>query len=93
MDRFGSGAFPSPAVLAAANPAEIGLPGRRGEAIRRLAAAVEAGSLQLDECVDSGDTAGEVAQPAGHRGLDGVLYRVARRQGPQCGFRKATGGC
>ena len=54
MDRFGSGAFPSPAVLAAANPAEIGLPGRRGEAIRRLAAGVEAGSLQLDECVDSG---------------------------------------
>ena len=54
MDRFGDGAFPSPAALADANPAEIGLPGRRGEAIRRLAAGVAAGSLQLDECVDSG---------------------------------------
>ena len=55
MERFGGGAFPSPAVLAAVNPAEIGLPGKRGEAIRRLASEVEAGSLQLDECVDSGE--------------------------------------
>ena len=49
MDRYGNGAFPSPSSLAVANPAEIGLPGRRGEAIRRLAAEVESGSLQLDE--------------------------------------------
>ncbi len=55
MERFGDGGFPAPAVLAAVNPAEIGLPGRRGEAIRRLAEEVEAGSLQLDECVDSGE--------------------------------------
>ena len=55
MDRYGNGTFPSPSALAASNPAEIGLPGRRGEAIRRLAEEVEAGSLQLDECVDSGD--------------------------------------
>ncbi len=53
MDRFGNGAFPLPSVLAASNPAEIGLPGRRGEGIRRLAVEVAAGSLQLDECVDS----------------------------------------
>lgn len=53
MDRYGSGAFPSPSSLAAAHPAEIGLPSRRGEAIRRLAAEVKSGSLQLDECVDS----------------------------------------
>lgn len=53
MDRYGGGAFPSPSSLAAANPAEIGLPGRRGEAIRRLAAEVESGSLQLDERADS----------------------------------------
>lgn len=53
MDRYGAGAFPSPAALAAANPAEIGMPGRRGEAIRRLAAAVDSRSLQLDECADS----------------------------------------
>lgn len=53
VDRYGSGAFPSPSSLAVANPAEIGLPGKRGEAIRRLAAEVESGSLQLDESVDS----------------------------------------
>ena len=51
--RYGAGAWPPPGVLAAANPAEIGLPGRRGEAIRQLAAAVESGLLQLDECADS----------------------------------------
>ena len=55
IERYGGGAFPSPAALAAVNPAEIGMPGRRGEAIRRLAAEVEAGSLRLDECVDSGE--------------------------------------
>ena len=54
MARFGRGAFPSPADLAAADPAEIGMPGRRGEAIRRLAESVDAGLLQLDECADSG---------------------------------------
>ena len=53
VERYGGGMFPAPGVLADANPAEIGMPGRRGEAIRRLAAAVDSGSLQLDECADS----------------------------------------
>ena len=57
MDRFGNGSFPSPSALAAVNPAEIGLPGKRGEAIRCLAAEVAEGSLQLDECADSGEMA------------------------------------
>ncbi len=53
LARYGGDALALPGVLAAANPAEIGIPGRRGEAIRRLAAAVESGQLQLDECADS----------------------------------------
>jgi AraC family transcriptional regulator of adaptative response / DNA-3-methyladenine glycosylase II len=39
VDCYGvSGAFPAPHLLASSNPAALGMPGRRGEAIRRLAA-------------------------------------------------------
>lgn len=38
VSRYGTaGAFPSPAHLARCNPAELGMPGRRGEAIRQVA--------------------------------------------------------
>lgn len=55
MLRFGQGAFPSPQALQDADVAAIGLPGKRGEAIRRLAAATASGALTLDVGVDSAD--------------------------------------
>jgi 3-methyladenine DNA glycosylase/8-oxoguanine DNA glycosylase len=42
----GSRAFPTPARLARDNPSHLGMPRRRGEAIRALAAAAEAGVLE-----------------------------------------------
>lgn len=54
IDRIGSGTFPSPEVLAVADIANLGaMPGARCDAVRRLAAAVAAGDLQLDECQDA----------------------------------------
>ncbi|MEM1435512.1 MAG: Ada metal-binding domain-containing protein [Pseudomonadota bacterium] len=49
IERFGAGAFPSPAALADADVAAIGMPGRRGAAVRALAAAVLDGKLRLDD--------------------------------------------
>ena len=46
------GLFPVPEVLADSNPAEIGMPGRRSNAISLLARSVRDGELQLDECAD-----------------------------------------
>ncbi len=40
--------FPTPRALAAADPAEIGLPGKRAAAIRALAAAVSRGEVVFD---------------------------------------------
>ncbi len=55
IDHFGGGTFPSPEVLATADIANLGaMPGARCEAVRRLAEAVAAGDLQLDECQDAG---------------------------------------
>ncbi|HEY5646607.1 MAG TPA: AlkA N-terminal domain-containing protein [Pseudomonadales bacterium] len=51
-DRFGGGRFPSPARLVDADVAAIGMPGKRGEAVRCLARAVLDGRLQLDEGAD-----------------------------------------
>lgn len=49
--RCGDGLFPLPAALADdQNIAAIGMPGKRGQAIRELAAQVVAGSLTVDEC-------------------------------------------
>ncbi|MEQ8857108.1 MAG: Ada metal-binding domain-containing protein [Pseudomonadales bacterium] len=51
LERYGVECLQQPALLAQANPAEIGMPSKRGEAIRRLAREVAAGRLQLDESV------------------------------------------
>lgn len=53
IERYGAGAFPTPSALARANPAEIGMPGKRGAAISLLAREVLADRLQLDECGDA----------------------------------------
>lgn len=53
MLRFGQGAFPGPQALQDADVAAIGMPGKRGEAIRRLATAAAKGALTLDAGADS----------------------------------------
>ncbi len=53
LERYGPDSLLSPAALARAAPAEIGLPGRRGEALRRVAAEAEAGRLDLHEGADA----------------------------------------
>jgi AraC family transcriptional regulator of adaptative response / DNA-3-methyladenine glycosylase II len=47
--RFGGGDFPGPAALADADVSAIGMPGKRGEAVRAIARAVLDGRLDLDE--------------------------------------------
>lgn len=49
LDRYGADCLLNPAALARANPAEIGMPGRRGQAISLLAAAVSQGELDLHD--------------------------------------------
>ncbi|MEZ5561024.1 MAG: AlkA N-terminal domain-containing protein [Pseudomonadales bacterium] len=80
MQRYGGGLFPEPAALAAANPAEIGMPGRRGAAISALAAAVADGDLELHDGVDAQDLrAALVAVPGiGPWTAGYVSMRVAR---------------
>lgn len=51
-ERFGGGDFPPPAALVEADVAAIGMPGKRGEAVRSLAQAVLDGALELDEGAD-----------------------------------------
>ncbi|MFP6837613.1 MAG: AlkA N-terminal domain-containing protein [Pseudomonadales bacterium] len=48
---YGDDAFPSPAALADATPAEIGMPGNRGRAISNLARAVRDGQIALHDGV------------------------------------------
>ncbi|MDZ7669198.1 MAG: AlkA N-terminal domain-containing protein [Gammaproteobacteria bacterium] len=55
LDRYGAHCLTSPAALADAVPAEIGMPGRRGQAISLLAAAVADGRLQLDDAAPAAD--------------------------------------
>jgi len=50
--QYGGGDFPQPAALVDADVAEIGMPGKRGEAVRAVARAVQEGRLLLDEGVD-----------------------------------------
>jgi AraC family transcriptional regulator of adaptative response / DNA-3-methyladenine glycosylase II len=50
--RFGAGDFPTPGALVDADVAAIGMPGKRAEAIRALARAVERDGLVLDEAAD-----------------------------------------
>ena len=52
MRRFGHGAFPTPEALREADVAAIGMPGKRGEAIRSLAAAAACSALTLDAGAD-----------------------------------------
>ena len=50
--QFGAGGFPTPRQLMNADVAAIGMPGKRGGAIRELAQAVVDGRLVLDESAD-----------------------------------------
>jgi AraC family transcriptional regulator of adaptative response / DNA-3-methyladenine glycosylase II len=50
--QYGGGNFPSPAELQDADVAELGMPGRRGAAVRALARGVLDGKLLLDESAD-----------------------------------------
>lgn len=50
--RFGAGDFPTPLALVAADVSAIGMPGKRGEAVRALARAVQSGQVQLDEAAE-----------------------------------------
>jgi len=52
-ERFGGGDFPAPADLVRADVSAIGMPGKRGAAVRALAGAVLDGSLVLDESADA----------------------------------------
>ncbi len=52
IDRYGEGAFPAPAQLLHREVAELGMPGRRGRAVVRLAELAVAGDLEVDECQD-----------------------------------------
>ena len=52
-ERYGGGSFPGPEALVEADVAAIGMPGRRGEAIRTLARLVLDGRLVLDDGADS----------------------------------------
>jgi AraC family transcriptional regulator of adaptative response / DNA-3-methyladenine glycosylase II len=54
LARFGDDALLVPRVLAAADPADLGVPARRGEAICGIAAAVAAGRLELHDGTDAG---------------------------------------
>jgi len=53
MQRFGSNGFPLPSELVDADVSAIGMPGKRGEAVRQLARATLSGALQLDNAADS----------------------------------------
>ncbi len=50
--RYGEGAFPRPAELLQREVAELGMPGRRGRAVVRLAELAVTGDLKVDECQD-----------------------------------------
>ena len=52
---YGDGLFPAPEQLMHRDVAELGMPGRRGRAIARLAQLVADGRLVVDEFVDADD--------------------------------------
>lgn len=52
IERFASDGFPTPVELVDADVSAIGMPGKRGGAVRALAAAVLEGQLLLDETAD-----------------------------------------
>ncbi len=53
VEAYGGGAFPDAAALARSEPAELGMPGRRGRAITGLAQAVERGEIDLEGLPDA----------------------------------------
>ena len=54
IDRYSNdGLFPDAAVLSRVNVAELGMPGRRGQAIGLLAEQVARGEMDLDETADA----------------------------------------
>ena len=55
MASYGNGAFPAPEQLVHRDVAELGMRGRRGRAIARLAQLVADGLLVVDEFVDADD--------------------------------------
>ena len=55
VERYGAGEFPSPEQLAAAEVAELGMPGQRGRAISELAKRVALGDIQLDDTRSSAE--------------------------------------
>ncbi len=50
IERYGGGLFPAPEALSEAEVAELGMPGRRGQAVSTLARMCSDGSLVLDDC-------------------------------------------
>jgi AraC family transcriptional regulator of adaptative response / DNA-3-methyladenine glycosylase II len=50
--RYGEGLFPEPRQLVGRDVAELGMPGRRGRAVSRLAELVDASRLVIDGCQD-----------------------------------------
>jgi len=50
--RYGAGNFPTPAQLLNRDVAELGMPGRRGRAVTKLAEATVAGDLSVDDSQD-----------------------------------------
>lgn len=54
--RYGNGAFPRPSQLVGRDVAELGMPGRRGRAVVKLAELALAGELAVDECQDFAET-------------------------------------
>jgi AraC family transcriptional regulator of adaptative response / DNA-3-methyladenine glycosylase II len=50
--RYGAGHFPTPAQLLNRDVAELGMPGRRGRAVTKLAQATVAGELTVDDGQD-----------------------------------------
>ena len=52
IEQYGNGSFPTPAQLLNREVAELGMPGRRGQAVVRLAELAVAGDLVIDECQD-----------------------------------------
>ncbi len=52
IEHYGDGNFPAPEQLLNREVAELGMPGRRGRAVVRLAELAVAGDLVIDECQD-----------------------------------------
>lgn len=52
IEQYGEGSFPCPEQLLNKDVAELGMPGRRGRAVVKLAELVVAGELIIDDCQD-----------------------------------------